>query len=275
MTHWLVTPWLVDPLCHKTKWFFGGQQQWDFYVDYVELLSVSTTVLHSPLPWAGQLGTIQSLNSSANDIIFLSVNMVEPVFIFLTKQSYFVHADNRNKLRCNFNQSSLLDVADAMVKTGMVQAGYKTLNIDDCWPLKLRNPNTVSAVKSSIFTWLRSSIELMLEHMFILLPSDRVKSYPTQQDFRMVWHPFLQNSQNGGLALVSTLHTDIWLAKSSPDHWVTKSKTRHNMLRMFLLVFWLNIGSFFWPVALETAAFPDVNVCCWIVYALFHLLSFL
>jgi hypothetical protein len=36
-----------------------------------------------------------------------------------------------NKLRCKFDADVLLGVADAMVNSGMIQAGYKTLNIDD------------------------------------------------------------------------------------------------------------------------------------------------
>lgn len=44
-----------------------------------------------------------------------------------------------NKLRCGFTQDTLLEVADAMVASGMVAAGYKTLNIDDCWPTKQRD----------------------------------------------------------------------------------------------------------------------------------------
>ena len=47
-----------------------------------------------------------------------------------------------NKLRCHFDDNVLLEVADAMVKSGMVAAGYKSLNIDDCWPLRQRNSTT-------------------------------------------------------------------------------------------------------------------------------------
>jgi len=46
-----------------------------------------------------------------------------------------------NKLKCSFNATVLLEVADAMVKSGMVAAGYTQLNIDDCWPLKERAKN--------------------------------------------------------------------------------------------------------------------------------------
>ena len=43
-----------------------------------------------------------------------------------------------NTLRCNFNASVLLNVGHAMKAAGMVDAGYASLNIDDCWPLKAR-----------------------------------------------------------------------------------------------------------------------------------------
>ena len=37
-----------------------------------------------------------------------------------------------NKLRCNFNETVLLDVGQAMKDNGMLQAGYASLNIDEC-----------------------------------------------------------------------------------------------------------------------------------------------
>ena len=43
-----------------------------------------------------------------------------------------------NKLKCKFNASVLLDVGRALKSSGMVRAGYRSLNIDDCWPLKQR-----------------------------------------------------------------------------------------------------------------------------------------
>ena len=43
-----------------------------------------------------------------------------------------------NALRGNFSESILRDVAEAMVSSGLVGAGYTLLNIDDAWPLKAR-----------------------------------------------------------------------------------------------------------------------------------------
>lgn len=42
-------------------------------------------------------------------------------------------------MQCNFNADLLLVEADALVSSGMVAAGYSTLNIDDCWPLRERS----------------------------------------------------------------------------------------------------------------------------------------
>lgn len=41
-----------------------------------------------------------------------------------------------NKLKCKFNADVLLSEADHMVQSGMLAAGYTTLNIDDCWSEK-------------------------------------------------------------------------------------------------------------------------------------------
>lgn len=41
----------------------------------------------------------------------------------------------------NIDSRQLLDVADALVKTGLADAGYKYLNIDDCWQANVRDEN--------------------------------------------------------------------------------------------------------------------------------------
>ncbi|MEW5299930.1 MAG: hypothetical protein WDW36_002899 [Sanguina aurantia] len=38
-----------------------------------------------------------------------------------------------NTFRCNINESLIREVADAMVDSGLAGAGYKYVNIDDCW----------------------------------------------------------------------------------------------------------------------------------------------
>jgi alpha-galactosidase len=38
-----------------------------------------------------------------------------------------------NKFSCNINERLIRETADAMVKTGMRDAGYEYVNIDDCW----------------------------------------------------------------------------------------------------------------------------------------------
>ena len=43
-----------------------------------------------------------------------------------------------NTLRANFNETILRDIADIMVSSGLVAAGYTRLNIDDGWPERER-----------------------------------------------------------------------------------------------------------------------------------------
>src|SRR5678816_2952614 len=38
-----------------------------------------------------------------------------------------------NKFACNVNEQMIRETADAMVKSGMKDAGYLYVNIDDCW----------------------------------------------------------------------------------------------------------------------------------------------
>src|SRR3954462_6003087 len=38
-----------------------------------------------------------------------------------------------NKFGCNVNEALIRETADAMVASGMKDAGYLYLNIDDCW----------------------------------------------------------------------------------------------------------------------------------------------
>jgi alpha-galactosidase len=40
-----------------------------------------------------------------------------------------------NKFACNINEELIRDTADQMVETGMLDAGYEYLNLDDCWQL--------------------------------------------------------------------------------------------------------------------------------------------
>ncbi|KAG1676530.1 hypothetical protein FOA52_000073 [Chlamydomonas sp. UWO 241] len=47
-----------------------------------------------------------------------------------------------NYFRCDINESMIRQVADAMVDTGLRDAGYKYVNIDDCW-MKSRGPDDV------------------------------------------------------------------------------------------------------------------------------------
>ena len=63
-----------------------------------------------------------------------------------------------NKFGCNINEQLIRDTADAMVSSGMTAAGYKYVNIDDCWmapqrdaegrlaPDPVRFPNGIKAL---------------------------------------------------------------------------------------------------------------------------------
>ena len=41
-----------------------------------------------------------------------------------------------NKFACNVSEDMIKGMADAMVKSGMKDAGYVYLNIDDCWQVE-------------------------------------------------------------------------------------------------------------------------------------------
>ena len=56
-----------------------------------------------------------------------------------------------NTLRTHFNESVLRDVADAMVASEMVRAGYTLLNIDDGWPLHERDADGNIVVNPALF----------------------------------------------------------------------------------------------------------------------------
>ena len=38
-----------------------------------------------------------------------------------------------NKFACNINEQLIRETADAMITSGMKDAGYEYVNIDDCW----------------------------------------------------------------------------------------------------------------------------------------------
>ncbi|MEO7495501.1 MAG: alpha-galactosidase, partial [Massilia sp.] len=38
-----------------------------------------------------------------------------------------------NKFACEIDEGLIRETADAMVKSGMKEAGYQYVNIDDCW----------------------------------------------------------------------------------------------------------------------------------------------
>ena len=40
-----------------------------------------------------------------------------------------------NKFACNVSEDMIRSMADAMVKSGMKDAGYEYVNVDDCWQI--------------------------------------------------------------------------------------------------------------------------------------------
>ena len=38
-----------------------------------------------------------------------------------------------NKFQCDINEDIIVGIADAMVSTGLKDAGYQYINLDDCW----------------------------------------------------------------------------------------------------------------------------------------------
>ena len=50
-----------------------------------------------------------------------------------------------NKFACNVNEDMIRSMADAMVKSGMKDAGYQYVNVDDCWQVRRKaNGNIVA-----------------------------------------------------------------------------------------------------------------------------------
>src|ERR1035438_9981095 len=63
-----------------------------------------------------------------------------------------------NKFACNVNEDMIRDTADAMVKSGMKDAGYQYVNIDDCWQVSRdANGNIVADPQDRKSTRLNSS----------------------------------------------------------------------------------------------------------------------
>src|SRR5260221_13260687 len=46
-----------------------------------------------------------------------------------------------NKFACKIDENLMRETADAFVSSGLRDAGYKYLNIDDCWMAKVRDAN--------------------------------------------------------------------------------------------------------------------------------------
>ena len=47
-----------------------------------------------------------------------------------------------NVFHCNYTETDIMGIADTMVRNGMLSAGYRYLNIDDCWQAADRDPTS-------------------------------------------------------------------------------------------------------------------------------------
>ena len=50
-----------------------------------------------------------------------------------------------NKFGCNVSEDMIRGMADAMVSSGMKDAGYQYLNIDDCWQVSRDKEGNIAA----------------------------------------------------------------------------------------------------------------------------------
>jgi alpha-galactosidase len=57
-----------------------------------------------------------------------------------------------NKFACNVSEDMIRSMADAMVKSGMKDAGYEYVNIDDCWQVSRDAKATSSPIRSAFRT---------------------------------------------------------------------------------------------------------------------------
>jgi alpha-galactosidase len=65
-------------------------------------------------------------------LVFLSTGLFGQKFDNLA-QTPPMGWNSWNKFGCNVNQQMLMDMADAMVESGMKDAGYEYIVVDDCW----------------------------------------------------------------------------------------------------------------------------------------------
>lgn len=54
-----------------------------------------------------------------------------------------------NCFSCNINEAQIREIADLMVSTGMRDAGYVYLNIDDCWQVARAEDGTILVDKKN------------------------------------------------------------------------------------------------------------------------------
>ena len=80
-----------------------------------------------------------------------------PIFLLISLNSYAELAltppmgwNSWNTFRCDIDEKLIKETADAMVESGMKDAGYEYINIDDCWQT-VRDSNGIIVVDKERF----------------------------------------------------------------------------------------------------------------------------
>jgi alpha-galactosidase len=57
-----------------------------------------------------------------------------------------------NKFKCDVSEKLIMEIADAMVSSGMAAAGYDYVVIDDCWQVDRDEPERSWWIRSGFLT---------------------------------------------------------------------------------------------------------------------------
>ena len=71
-----------------------------------------------------------------------------------------------NKFGCQVNEQLIREVADSMVGSGMRDAGYKYINIDDCWQISCDSAGNIVADPASIPNGIKALADYVHEKGF-------------------------------------------------------------------------------------------------------------
>lgn len=78
------------------------------------------------------------------NILFLLLLLENPCLVWGLKNGLALSPpmgwSTWNVFHCEYTETDIMDIADMLVSSGMSSAGYKYLNIDDCWEAASRDP---------------------------------------------------------------------------------------------------------------------------------------